>query len=88
VFATWKLPQSLRALAALAKLKLSGEQLEACVADGSLKPNSTEADMRRLAAKFKPALKDKNQKQRRAVGRRAYIGHRYVPVIPPSARAK
>lgn len=54
---TWRLPQSLRALFALSKLDLSADHLQKLSADGSLKPTSTEADVRRIAAKLAPPPK-------------------------------
>lgn len=60
---TWKLPQGFRALVALAKLNLSADQLNQLSAVGDLRPNSTEADVKRIAEKL-------NSSQRKHVARR------------------
>ena len=78
-FATWRLPQSLRALHALVRLKLSADQLQACAADGSLKPDSTEADVRRLARKLKV---DASRAARRRAARQP------IPSMPSKAAPK
>jgi hypothetical protein len=52
--ATWRLPQSLKALHALAKLKLTADQIQARIDNGSLTPDSTETDIRNFIARKKP----------------------------------
>jgi hypothetical protein len=47
-----KLPQSLRPLLALAKLKLTTQQLQEACADGSIGPTSTEADIQAAAVRL------------------------------------
>lgn len=59
---TWKLPQSLRALFTLSKLNLSADQLQKLSADGLIKPTSTEADVKRIAAALAPSPKPASKK--------------------------
>jgi CspA family cold shock protein len=68
---TWKLPQSLRALFALSKLGLSAAQLQKLSADGSLKPASTEADVKRIAQIPRPTtLRDRAEALFQPTGQR------------------
>lgn len=57
---TWKLPQSLRALQLLARLKLSAEELEMLLAAEKIGPQTTEAEIRALK---KGSRKKKIKKQ-------------------------
>jgi len=59
VFPTWKLPQSLRALLALATLKLTSDQFKVAIDGGTITPHSSEADIRHLGRQLGIGTKKK-----------------------------